>query len=1404
MKKYLLLLTALAMMLTAHGATTKVTVNLWSGEIAMGNWSGYVVLNAEQVSALEPGCRLLVSVKDVDSASGTPQVYLQKSNWTDFSPAVKSIVKNAGTETFDISEDFFAEISGKGLVVKGCYATLTKIAVQKEVELGEGGDFDSAVSRIWEGDTFISWEDPNKGWAVIGSDCFKNAKAGDILRFGMTDVRPWAQASIVDSSWASFADAPIKTIGVPFYEYTITQFMLNSMQANGLIVSGNGYRLASIDVVAPDKMPAYTAHIADGTSKYWAKGSEAVVTVQVQNLGAAELTVPVKAILTRDNGEGYAEIDQFAVAEPGETSEVAIELGSLEAGMYRLAIIAGGSLIESFNIGCDLEGIAASSDARSDFNQFWGDALEQLAGIEPSFKLTELPEKSGAKRKIYLVEMQSIPDGLSGTPITIRGYYAEPVGDGTYPVVITYQGYDSAAYGPDGKPVDPYCPSGDQGEWAEFILSTRGQSINNREPYTNTYGDWFAFNFGDKDSYYYRGAYMDCIRAIDFVASRDKIDKAAIFAQGQSQGGAFTIAAAALDPRKRLKAIAPAVPFMGNFPSYFTVAAWPRSVAVAQAAKKGMSDDEMFTFLSYFDTKNLAGTIECPVIQAVGLQDPICPVRTNMAPFNNLKVMNKELVINENEAHSVPSDWYDRYMAWFKQAIEGMPEYMELTTNIFRGEFPVQWSALTLDASKFKFAKAGDKLIITLSQIAEDRTSWPQLKITDSSAKDIWAPTPLYDSEKGLPAPFVAEFEISEDIAQILRSSGCRINGCAFTLASVDLKGMAEISTVQKDPSKAVSTIWEGSERISWANDDTKNSVLIDKTVFADMKGGAVVRVKMSDVANNAQLRLQANYTQFDPVSNTQLKGSASADITFDDAMVALIREKGLRITGCYYTLDKVEIIDASQAIRTQSLIATSCVKTWENGENAVGKVDIQSLEAHDYNITLTATLYSDLDKTVPAAVISKEIMLPACGLVEAEVELGNQEPGFYSLSMDVNGSSAGTYNIGFNPAQIPVSYDGQPDFDDFWTNAVDELKNVAPQFSLINEVPEKSTSTRKVWYVEMQSVADEPGGTPVIISGYYAEPVAEGTYPCLVHFQGTDGGTSTPWCMDGDSNPGWCEFVLSVRGQMLNNREPHKDRNIYTLNGMSYYTYGLADDDYQHKHYYYGAYLDCVRAIDFVESRSKVDSNNIFCEGGSQGGAFTYVAAALANGRVRAAAPGITGHADFPVDFKVAAWPANQILPLAQQNGISEADMLTRLSYFDVKNFAHMVECPVTTNISLQDTTDPARVGFAPFNLLEVDVKEYLVNPLLGHATAADWSKRYMDFFERNKYVDPASISSPGRPLEIRMCGRAIECSNNTPIVVYNLFGQIVAKGPGAVILPDAGTYIVKSGTSTCKVTCR
>jgi cephalosporin-C deacetylase-like acetyl esterase len=50
--------------------------------------------------------------------------------------------------------------------------------------------------------------------------------------------------------------------------------------------------------------------------------------------------------------------------------------------------------------------------------------------------------------------------------------------------------------------------------------------------------------------------------------------------------------------------------------------------------KKGISRDELMTMLSYFDIKNFADRIECPMLMAFGLQDGTCPPHTNFAAYN--------------------------------------------------------------------------------------------------------------------------------------------------------------------------------------------------------------------------------------------------------------------------------------------------------------------------------------------------------------------------------------------------------------------------------------------------------------------------------------------------------------------------------------------------------------------------------------------------------------------------------------------------------------------------------------------------------------------------------------------------------------------------------------------------
>ena len=322
-----------------------------------------------------------------------------------------------------------------------------------------------------------------------------------------------------------------------------------------------------------------------------------------------------------------------------------------------------------------------------------------MAAIEATDEpvLTKIDSKSTDKRTVYLVEFKSVSDG-DGTPVTVRGYYAEPNDGKKHPVIMHYQGYDSG-YRPGGQDATPWCFNGDgddlSANYAEFILSTRGQSINNRpasdradgidRDFTNEYGDWFAYNFGDKNKYYYRGAYMDVVRAIDFMATRPTSDMTNLYAEGQSQGGAFTYAAAALSGRE-FKAIAPGIAFMGDFPDYFQIVNWPAYVARECQQALSMSDEEMYAFLSYFDTKNLATKIsdKVAVIATIGVQDNVCPPHTNIAPYNNLPDGTvKEISFNPENAHQVAANWYDVYMAYFKSKyVEPQPE-PEPATPVF-------------------------------------------------------------------------------------------------------------------------------------------------------------------------------------------------------------------------------------------------------------------------------------------------------------------------------------------------------------------------------------------------------------------------------------------------------------------------------------------------------------------------------------------------------------------------------------------------------------------------------------------------------------------------------------------------------------------------------------------------
>ena len=411
----------------------------------------------------------------------------------------------------------------------------------------------------------------------------------------------------------------------------------------------------------------------------WVWEGKPSFTIHVENPNNQPVTGEVKVEIKTDKKAAVTTITRSAefAANTGVDYVVSTDT-DLEPGFYTARCSVNDKFAQlqmksgkltTFVFGISPAKLVSAPDKQPDFDEFWAAAKARLAAIDMKAELTEITAKSTASRKVYLVEMQSVPDGPTGDPVTVRGYYLEPQDGKKHPVLIHYFGYD------DQKPTTKLsCPSGGSSqEYAEFYFSTRGQVLNNRPAslrfedgkgdFVNIYGDWFAYNFGKKDAYYYRGAFMDCVQAIRFMATRPTSDLNNVFAEGSSQGGAFSYAAAALSDIP-VRAIAPCVAFLGDFPDYFSIVSWPGDTA--RKNKGSMTDDEMYAFLSYFDTKNLATRITCAVMACSGLQDGTCPPHTNVAPFNNLNTTDKEYYFYPKMQHEVPGDWQSKWEKFFK------------------------------------------------------------------------------------------------------------------------------------------------------------------------------------------------------------------------------------------------------------------------------------------------------------------------------------------------------------------------------------------------------------------------------------------------------------------------------------------------------------------------------------------------------------------------------------------------------------------------------------------------------------------------------------------------------------------------------------------------------------------
>ena len=387
-------------------------------------------------------------------------------------------------------------------------------------------------------------------------------------------------------------------------------------------------------------------------------GNSISLPVVLKNSSDESLEGTISAEVISDfNQQVYSKKEPFELRKRSVKKHT-IYLTGLAPGFYKVRIEFKTSLttIKSYTaFGIEPERIQSPVDSKPDFENYWNRAKKELAAVEPQYKLTKIDSLSTPARNTYLLEMRSLGNVL------IRAWYNEPVKPGKYPALLQVQGYNTVM-------VPEWVYQSD--DFIVLALNVRGHgnSRDNIAPSFNAVPTYLQTQLKDKEQYIYRGSYMDTRRAVDFLFSRAMVDTTKVVVEGGSQGGALSIATAALN-NDRIRLCLPDVPFLSDFPHYFELGFWPGNEFKEYNLKyPELGWDKIYETLSYIDIKNLAPWVKAPVLMGVGLKDETCPPHINFAAYNQLQVQ-KEYVAFPEAGHALPATWQKRKYDWMRKQL---------------------------------------------------------------------------------------------------------------------------------------------------------------------------------------------------------------------------------------------------------------------------------------------------------------------------------------------------------------------------------------------------------------------------------------------------------------------------------------------------------------------------------------------------------------------------------------------------------------------------------------------------------------------------------------------------------------------------------------------------------------
>lgn len=165
----------------------------------------------------------------------------------------------------------------------------------------------------------------------------------------------------------------------------------------------------------------------------------------------------------------------------------------------------------------------------TDFDHYWQQVNAELAALPVAPELTPLPIRTTDFGTVYGLRLTSLG------AYRIFAYYCVPHGDGPFPVLYQLPNYGSVVHVP---------PYEERQQYVSVALCHRGQRLSD-QPFAAAYPGLLTTGIDSSQRYIYRGIVADCLRVVDFLATRAEVDQQKIAAVG----GDLALITAALRPQ---------------------------------------------------------------------------------------------------------------------------------------------------------------------------------------------------------------------------------------------------------------------------------------------------------------------------------------------------------------------------------------------------------------------------------------------------------------------------------------------------------------------------------------------------------------------------------------------------------------------------------------------------------------------------------------------------------------------------------------------------------------------------------------------------------------------------------------------------------------------------------------